>query len=131
MLSLTSIFGKLKVSIVYTALLFDLIKNQLIDLMDHNFRREKVLYLACNAERACFTSEEHKMYNLCAYQKVTEAHVCLLDNINIRFDTKFYRQNVGIPMGTNRPPPPLVAGVFLFCFERDFMKSLAKEKGMT
>ena len=60
--------------------------------------------------------------------KVTEARVYLLDNIYIRFGSKLYRQKVGIPMGTNFAPPPLVADLFLFCYERDFMKSLAKEK---
>ena len=41
----------------------------------------------------------------------------LLDNIYIRFGTKLYRQIVGIPMGTNCAP--LVADLFLFCYERD------------
>ena len=36
-----------------------------------------------------------------------------------------YRQVTGIPMGTNCAP--LVAGLFLFCYERDFMKSLSSE----
>ena len=47
----------------------------------------------------------------------------LLDNIFIRFGTKLYRQVVGIPMGTNCAP--LVADLFLFCYERDFMMSLS------
>ena len=46
----------------------------------------------------------------------------LLDNIFIRFGSKLYRQIVGIPMGTNCAP--LVADLFLFCYERDFMLSL-------
>ena len=48
----------------------------------------------------------------------------LLDNIFIRFGSKLYmyRQIVGIPMGTNCAP--LVADLFLFCNERDFMLSL-------
>ena len=46
----------------------------------------------------------------------------LLDNIYIRFGTKLYRQIVGIPMGTNCAP--LVADLFLYCYERDFMDSL-------
>ena len=33
---------------------------------------------------------------------------------------------MGIPMGTNCPP--LVANLFLFCYERDFMISLSEEK---
>ena len=40
----------------------------------------------------------------------------------IRFGTKLYRLIVGIPLGTNCAP--LVADIFLFCYERDFMDSL-------
>ena len=47
----------------------------------------------------------------------------LLDNIFIRFGSKLYRQIVGIPMGTNCAP--LVADLFLFRCERDFMLSLS------
>ena len=41
----------------------------------------------------------------------------------IRFGTKLYKQFVGIQMGTNCAP--LVADLFLFCYERDFMISLS------
>ena len=58
-------------------------------------------------------------------QKVCDALVYLLDNIFIRFGTKLYRQTIGIPMGTNCAP--LVADVFLFCYDRDLMKSLSHE----
>ena len=47
----------------------------------------------------------------------------LLDNIFIRLISKLYRKNVGIPMGTNCAP--LVADLFLFCYERDFILSLS------
>ena len=50
----------------------------------------------------------------------------LLDNICIRFGTKLYRQVVWIPMGTSCAP--LVADLFLFCYERDFMMSLPDDK---
>ena len=43
--------------------------------------------------------------------------------IFIRFGSKLYRQIVGIPMGTYCAP--LVAELFLFCYERDFMLSLS------
>ena len=43
-------------------------------------------------------------------------------DIYTRFWTKLYRQIVGIPMGTNCAP--LVADLFLHCYERDFMDSL-------
>ena len=50
----------------------------------------------------------------------------LLDNIFVRFGSKFYRQIVGIPMGTNCSP--LIADLSLFCYERDFMTSLSYRK---
>ena len=67
----------------------------------------------------------HKKYTLWTCQKVCEALTFLLDNIYIRFGTKLFRQIVGIPMGTNCAP--LVADLFLFCYERDFMMSLTVE----
>ena len=54
-----------------------------------------------------------------------EALTLLLDNIYIRFGSKLYRQIVGIPMSTNCAP--LVADLFLFCYERDFMLSLSED----
>ena len=103
-----------------------MIRNQLVYLNENTLRREEALYLACNEECAFFASEEHKKYDLWYCQKVTDALIYLLDNIYIRFGSKLYRQNVGIPMGTNCVP--LVADLFLFCYERNFMKSLTKEK---
>ena len=75
--------------------------------------------------RAFFTSDAVRNYNLWSCQKVCEALTFLLDNIYIRFGSKLYRQIVGIPMGTNCAP--LVADLFLFCYERDFMLSLSEE----
>ena len=55
-----------------------------------------------------------------------EAFIYLLDNIYIRFGNKLDRQIVGIPMGTNCAP--LVADLFLFCYERGFMTPLSDIK---
>ena len=59
-------------------------------------------------------------------QNVCDALSYLLDNIYIRFSNKLYRQIVGFPMGTNCAP--LVADLFLFCYEKDFMTSLSDDK---
>ena len=71
-----------------------------------------------------FLPENHHVYNRGILKYITWA--CFLNDIYIRFGSKLYRQNVGIPMGTNCAP--LVADLFLFCYERDFIKSLKKEK---
>ena len=73
-----------------------------------------------------FTSDAVRNYNFWSCQKVCEALTFLLDNIYIRFGSKLYRQIVGIPMGT-KCCVPLVADLFLFCYERDFMLSLSKD----
>ena len=82
--------------------------------------------MACNEECAFFTSDVYNNHNLWSCLKVVcDALVYLLDNIFIRFETKLYRQTIGIPMETNCAP--LVADLILFCYERDFMKSLSRE----
>ena len=84
--------------------------------------------MACNEECAFFTSDVYNNHNLWSCQKVCDALVYLLDNIFIRFGTKLYRQTIGIPMGTNCAP--LVADLFLFCYERDFMNGKRKDQGV-
>ena len=44
----------------------------------------------------------------------------------MQFDGMIYQQIVGIPMGTNCAP--LIADLFLYCYERDFMSNLQKSK---
>ena len=65
------------------------------------------------------------VYSTDRSKAVVPVLVLSLDNSFIRFGTKHYRQTIGIPMGTNCAP--LIADLFLFCYERDFMKSLSRE----
>ena len=76
-----------------------------------------------DVNKAFFASTDHRGYKLWSCQNVCDALPYLLDNTYIRFGNKLYRQIVGIPMGTNCAP--LVADLFLFCYERDFMTSLS------
>jgi hypothetical protein len=55
--------------------------------------------------------------------EVCKALSFLLDNIFVRFGNTVYKQVIGIPMGTNCAP--LIADLFLYCYERDFMLSLS------
>ena len=109
-------------STLYTTLHHNLIKEKLVDLIEHAFKTfyktEGTLYLACNDRKAFFTSTDHRGYTLWSCQNVCDALSDILDNIYIRFGNNLYRQIVGIPMDTNCAP--LVADLFLFCYERDF-----------
>ena len=112
-------------STLYTTLPHNLIQDKLVDLIERTFQREGSLYIACNDRNAFFTSDAVRNYNSWSCQEVCEALTFFLDNIHIRFGSKLYRQIVGIPMGTNCAP--LVADLFLFCYERDFMLSLSED----
>ena len=96
-----------------------------MDLIERTFQRKGSLYIACNDKNAFFKSVAVRNYNLWSCQRVCEALIFLLNNIYIRFGSKLYRQNVGIPTGTNCAP--LVADLFLFCYEKAFMLSLSKD----
>ena len=113
-------------STLYTTLPHNLIKEKLINLIEWTFKREGSPYLACNERPVFFTFGDTKRYQLRSCQNMCKALIYLLDDIYIRFGTKLYRQIAGIPMGTNCAP--LVADLYLFCYESDFMTSLSGVK---
>ena len=112
-------------STLYTTLPHNLIKIKLVQLIEKTFAREQMPFLACNYEKAFFTSEILKNYTMWTCCDVCKALTFLLDNIYIRFGNTIYRQVIGIPMGTNCAP--LIADLFLYCYERDFMLSLKSD----
>ena len=81
--------------------------------------REKALLTVHVMTEMHFYFRKPKRYHAWSCQNVCDALTFLLDNVFIRFGTKLYRQVVGIPMGPNCAP--LVADLFLFCYESDFM----------
>ena len=97
-------------STLYTTLPHNLIKEKLTELIEQTFNIDGSFYLACNDKMPFLL-----LNNL---NDINCGHVMF-----IRFGSKLYRQIVGIPMGTNCAP--LVADLFLFCYERDFMLSLS------
>ena len=84
---------------LYTTLPHALIKNQLADLIRLNIRLGVKKFFILPAMKKNFFSlpRNIKTYSLWTCQRVTEALVYLLDNIHIRFGSKLYRKNVGIP----------------------------------
>ena len=88
--------------------------------------REKALLTLHVMTEMHFYFRKPKKYHAWSCQSVCDALTFLLDNIFVRFGNKLCRQVVGIPMDTNCAP--LVADLFLFCYERDFMMSLSDDK---
>ena len=115
-------------STLYTTLPHNLIKDKLVDLTERTFQREGSLYSACNNKNAFFTSDAVRNYNLWSCQKVCEALTFLLDNILLDLALHYIdKLQVFLWVLTVAPPPSLVAGLFLLCYERDFMLSLLED----
>ena len=57
---------------------------------------------------------------------LVEAFTFLMENIHVQFDGMVYQQIVGIPMDTNCAQ--LIADLFFYCYERNFMSNLQKSK---
>ena len=112
-------------SALYTTLPRSLIGDELIGLVEGAFQREGSPCLACGDRGEFFASGEPGGYHAWSCRGVCGALAFLLDNIFVRFGTKLCRQVVGIPVGTNCAP--LVADLFLFCYERDFVMSLSDD----
>ena len=81
------------------------------------------LYTTLPPEKRFFTSTDHRGYKLWSCQNVCDALSYLLDYI--RFGIKLYRHIVGILMGKHCAP--LVADLFIFSYEKDFMTSLSDD----
>ena len=111
-------------STLYTTLPHNLIKDKITKLIQKTFAREKTMYLACNYNKAFFTDIPYSRYTMWTCEDVCESLNFLLNNIYVRFGQKIFRQVIGIPMGTNCAP--LIADLFLYCYESDFMLKLSK-----
>ena len=69
-------------------------------------------------------------FNSVSNKAVTAVHLVelfnyLIDNIYVCVDSSVFKQSVGIPMGTDCAP--VVASLFLFAYEYEFMKGLLKD----
>ena len=83
-------------------------------------------YLCTSAKAGFFSNKKYDSYACWTCTELCEAFTFLIENIYVQFDGMVYQQIVGIPMGTNCAP--LIADLFLYCYERDFMSNLQKSK---
>ena len=113
-------------STLYTSLPHDLIKAKVLSLVNWCFNRESKSYLCTSLKAGFFSNKKYDSYRCWSCAELCEAFTFLMENIYVQFDDMVYQQIVGIPMGTNCAP--LIADLFLYCYERDFMSDLQKSK---
>ena len=68
----------------------------------------------------------YSTYWICTKIDIKEMLGFLIDNIFVVFGNIIFQQTVGIPMGTNCAP--LLADLFLYSYEAEFIKKLLHEK---
>ena len=90
-------------------------------------QRDKKRTSVLQTKRAFFSNKKYDSYKCWTCAELCEAFT-FLENIYmyVQFEGMVYQQIVKIPMGTNCAP--LIANLFLFCYERDFMANLQTSK---
>ena len=111
-------------STLYTTLPHHLIKDKLSYLIKWSFDKCGSQFICCNSFHAFFCDNKHDKYTNWTYEDLTNALKFLLDNIYVRFGNIVYKQVIGIPMGTNCAP--LIADLFLYWYESQFMAKIYK-----
>lgn len=112
-------------STLYTTLPHDLIKKKFTYLIQWAFKKSDCEYISSNSFKTYFTNTKQKSsVNWTSFDMILALEF-LLDNIFVRFGNSVYRQVIGIPMGTNCAP--LVADLFLYCYESQFMAKISKD----
>ena len=118
-------FQSFDFSTLYTTLPHNLIKMKFNYLIKWAFKKSGCEYICCNSFRSFFCGTKQKNYvNWTCFDFITALEF-LLDNIFVRFGKTVYRQIIGIPMGTNCAP--LIADLFLYCYESQFMAKISKD----
>ena len=113
-------------STLYTSLPHDLIKEKVLSLVNWCFNRESKSYLCTSLKAGFFSNKKYDSYRCWSCAELCEAFTFLMENIYVQFDGIVYQQIEGIPMVTNCAP--LIADLFFYCYERDFLPDLQKSK---
>ena len=87
-------------------------------------------YLVVGRENAYFVRNYTESSRKYTENDIVNMLDFLIDNIFVEFGGRVFQQTIGIPMGTNCAP--LLADLFLYSYEADFIQWLlqAKEKNL-
>ena len=76
-----------------------------------------------------FFNKKYESYKCLTGTELCEAFTFLMENMYVQFDVMVYQQKVGIPIGTSCAP--LIAELFLYCYERDFISTSRNPNDLT
>ena len=114
-------------SILYTTIPHDKLKSRISLLVKQAFFHKngsrRYQYIVITHNTGYFSNNSDAKHKYTDEEVIKMLHF-LIDNIFIKFAGMVFRQTVGIPMGTNCAP--LLADLFLYSYEAEFMQSLVK-----
>ena len=109
-------------STLYTKIPHDLLKTRMAKLMDDAFSCRNANTIQISKTNAYWSSSMPDSPTDLTAPQVIRLFNFLIDNIYIQVGSGVFQQAIGILMGTDCAP--LIADLFLFSFEFDFMKKL-------
>ena len=116
-------------STLYTTIPHDKLKSRLKDLIRNVFHhkngKRRYQYLVVNRNTSYFVINHSDCKTKYTEDDITSMIDFLIDNIFVDFGGRIFQQTIGIPMGTNCAP--LLADLFLYSYEADFIQNLIKE----
>jgi hypothetical protein len=115
-------------STLYTTLLHNKLKTGLIETIHKAFshRNDGSKFVVLGYNSIYFSNKIQKGKACYSEEQVISMLEFLIDNIFVFFGGALFQQVVGIPMGMNCAP--LLADLFLFLYESEFLQNLVKYK---
>ena len=117
-------------STLYTTIPHEKLKSRLKTLIQQCFfkrsgeRRYK--YLVLGKDKPYFVKNHTDSNRKYSEEDIVRMLDFLIDNIFVEFGGRIFQQTIGIPMGTNCAP--LLADLFLYSYEADFIQGLLQKK---
>ena len=118
-------------STLYTTIPHVKLKNRLKEIIHNAFQHKngsiRYKFITLGFHKAYFVNSDKQKGKTCyTKEQVVSMLEFLIDNIFVEFGGRLFQQIVGIPMGTNCAP--LLADLFLFSYESEFLQTLVKNK---
>ena len=116
-------------STLYASIPHELLKSRMNSIINNAFKHKngatRYTHIKVCRNKSYFTSDHPNGDNKYTADDICKMIEFLVDNIYVRFGGQRFRQMVGIPMGTNCAP--LLADLFLYSYENEFLDKLIKE----
>ena len=111
-------------STLYTKIPHDKLLDVLQKIVDFVFKGGTRNRLAINKFGTAYWVTQKSSSNTFTKESIIDAVAYLINNCYFRFGNKLFRQDIGIPMGSD--PAPFFANLFLYHYESSWLKGIKK-----